>query len=89
MSLQDNGLIDLLNAVRRLLGGRTPEEEAAAKKDLEEAAKRVEENKGRNGGTYDPSEPLIETVTGIPAELQNNLMLFGVIGVILILILKD
>lgn len=86
--LTDNGIIDLLNAAKRLLLGKTPEEEAAAKKDLEEAAKRVEENKDRNGGTYDPSEPVVETLTGIPGEYQ-NLLLFGVVGVILLLILKD
>jgi hypothetical protein len=88
MSLSDNGLTDLYNAARKLLGGRTDAEKAKAKADLEKAANEVEKNKKRNGGNYNPVEPVIETVTGIPGEYQ-NLMLFGVVGIILLLILKD
>ena len=88
MSLTDNGFTDLYDAVRKLLGGRTEEEKKKAREDLEKAYAEVEANKGRNNGSYDPTEPVVELVTGIPGEYQ-NLMIFGVVGIIILLILKD
>ena len=86
---------DTWGAIRKYIipagvgGGYTEEEAAANKAALEKANAEVEANKDRNGGSYDPTEPLIETITGIPGELQNNLFLYGIAAIIVILILKD
>jgi hypothetical protein len=81
---------ELFNAIRKLIFGRTPEEEEAARKMLEESQKRVEENEARNDGHYDPTEPIIEGITGIPQELQNfNWLIGGFAVVIFILLIKE
>jgi hypothetical protein len=88
---------DTWDAIRKYiipppLGGGYTEEEAKRNKEvLEEANKEVEANKGRNGGNYDPTEPFVEAVTGIPAELQNwQILLAGGLGIVIfLLIIKE
>jgi hypothetical protein len=88
---------DTWNTIRKYiiptgLGGGYTEEEAKRNKEvLEQAQKEVEANKARNDGEYDFTEPVVEAVTGIPAELQNFQLLFaGAFAIVIfLLIVKD
>jgi DNA-binding transcriptional regulator GbsR (MarR family) len=80
---------DLFEAFRKLFY-RTPKEIEETTKNLEQAQENVNDNKDRNDGVYDPTEPVIEAITGIPQELQNfNWLIGGFAVVIFILLIKE
>jgi len=80
---------ELFQAMKHLILGYSDEEKAARLKQLEESNKRAEENKNRNNGVYDPSEPVVEVITGIPGEMQNSsFFIFLAAAIVFILIIK-
>jgi hypothetical protein len=83
---------ELFNALRRVIFGydmNNPKDKAS-KENLEQANENVQDNKDRNDGVYDPTEPVIEAITGIPQELQNfNWIIGGFAVVIFILLIKE
>lgn len=77
---------ELFTAFKRLFTGYDPENNPKDKEiqnNLKEAQRRVQENKNRNGGTYNP----IDSLT--PNKWKENGMLIAAGALLILMVFKD